>query len=670
MAKKGLRKQLIGARKLASYVETPLDGSPKRFLMGESAQGILMYTPDGYMSAQLMTPGRRQFASGDSRRPRNLIGRKLMSRTVKVLLPVLLATLFAVNSSAQAPTPPQQTVKSDEVGQKTKKKATKEPSERLEAMQGKLDQAQAEIQQQQTEIERLQKSLQDSVAALQEQQKQLWVSIQRASDEAGAARDTATLTGAHFVNISSSSKSSNDSLPVQDDREKNHENPTAIYFKGLTLTPGGFLDATTVVRTRNENSDIANTYNTVPLNGSPNAKLTEFRGSARNSRLSLMLQGNAGSSNLTGYFEMDFLGSAPTANFLETSSFTPRVRQAWLQIGMNSGWTIAGGQTWSLLTLNRHGIAPKAEWFPDGADANYVVGYNWTRGRNFRVTKNFHDKIWAAFEIDDPENTVSAAFVPPNVMGLNTSPNTQAGGSLLLPFLQNYSFGNSTTVAPDLMGKVAFEPGWGHFEIKALGRFFRDRVASTATTNGHTNINEGYGVGFGAILPVFKKVDFIAEGLIGQGIGRYASGQLPDVTLNPANAAMRPLREAHLLGGVEYRVNNRLKFYGYGGTEYAGRYAYTAVNSSGVAVPGGYGSPLVSYAACTNEVALNSCSGANRDMYEATAGYWYRLYQGEFGWLQYGNQVAYIHRSLWNGIGRTPQGEDIVVYSTVRFYLP
>jgi hypothetical protein len=33
--------------------------------MGEEPQGIIMYTPDGYMSAQLMHPGRPKFASGD-----------------------------------------------------------------------------------------------------------------------------------------------------------------------------------------------------------------------------------------------------------------------------------------------------------------------------------------------------------------------------------------------------------------------------------------------------------------------------------------------------------------------------------------------------------------------------------------------------------------------------
>lgn len=60
-----LREQLIGAWKLVSYVERPTDGSEPMYPMGEQPQGIIMYTPDGYMSAQLMKPGRPEFASGD-----------------------------------------------------------------------------------------------------------------------------------------------------------------------------------------------------------------------------------------------------------------------------------------------------------------------------------------------------------------------------------------------------------------------------------------------------------------------------------------------------------------------------------------------------------------------------------------------------------------------------
>ena len=46
-----LRDQLIGAWKLVSYVEKPVDGSAPFYPMSERPLGIIMYTPDGYMSA-------------------------------------------------------------------------------------------------------------------------------------------------------------------------------------------------------------------------------------------------------------------------------------------------------------------------------------------------------------------------------------------------------------------------------------------------------------------------------------------------------------------------------------------------------------------------------------------------------------------------------------------
>ena len=52
----GLRERLIGAWKLVSYVEKPVDRSAPFYPMGEEPQGIIMYTPDGYMSAQLTHP--------------------------------------------------------------------------------------------------------------------------------------------------------------------------------------------------------------------------------------------------------------------------------------------------------------------------------------------------------------------------------------------------------------------------------------------------------------------------------------------------------------------------------------------------------------------------------------------------------------------------------------
>lgn len=52
------RDQLIGAWTLIEYsANSPSDENDKIWPMGKNAQGIIMYTPDGYMSAQLQTPG-------------------------------------------------------------------------------------------------------------------------------------------------------------------------------------------------------------------------------------------------------------------------------------------------------------------------------------------------------------------------------------------------------------------------------------------------------------------------------------------------------------------------------------------------------------------------------------------------------------------------------------
>lgn len=63
-----LRDKLVGAWKLVSYVERDRPDGPVRYPHGEDAQGLIMYTPDGYMSAQIQSSGRpnydRAFASG------------------------------------------------------------------------------------------------------------------------------------------------------------------------------------------------------------------------------------------------------------------------------------------------------------------------------------------------------------------------------------------------------------------------------------------------------------------------------------------------------------------------------------------------------------------------------------------------------------------------------
>lgn len=60
-----LRDYLVGAWTLESYQSSALDGSDVRYPLGRDAKGIIMYTPDGYMSAQIMRADRVPFRRGD-----------------------------------------------------------------------------------------------------------------------------------------------------------------------------------------------------------------------------------------------------------------------------------------------------------------------------------------------------------------------------------------------------------------------------------------------------------------------------------------------------------------------------------------------------------------------------------------------------------------------------
>lgn len=442
----------------------------------------------------------------------------------------------------------------------------------------------------------------------------------------------------------------------------NSDQPRAIHLGGTTLTPGGFLDATGIYRTHNENADAISTFGTIPFAGTANSGLSEFRGTGRETRFSLLAEGKMSSWKASGYAEFDFEGAAPTANEIESNSFQPRSRQLWGQVEFNNGFSVSGGQMWSLLATNRKGLALRQEFVPNTIDLQYVVGYNWARQWSIRATKNFNDRVWAAVSVENPETTLSVTNPPADVFGFNNSTNATSPGSGFTLFNTPGANGISTDLAPDLIGKLVFEPGWGHYEIKALGRFFRDRV------NGRNNYTAGGGGGVAAVLPVTKKLDLIAEGLAGTGIGRYASGLGADVTLR-TDGTIVPIRTLQSMIGLEAHPGSRWDLYLYGGNEYYSRTAY--VNTAGL--PVGYGSPLNNNSGCQLEVpaATQPCQAQNRTLWQVEPGYWYRFYKGPAGTVALGMSYSYIERSTWAGSGGLqPRGNENMVMTSFRYYLP
>jgi hypothetical protein len=106
---------------------------------------------------------------------------------------------------------------------------------------------------------------------------------------------------------------------------------------------------------------------------------------------------------------------------------------------------------------------------------------------------------------------------------------------------------------PDIIGKVAWDPTIAdrsiHMEAFGIFRQFTDRIVYPVGVAGfpygtglqnHNNTSTGEGVGGSILIPVIPTVfDIQFSGLTGRGIGRYGSGQLPDVTYN-ADGSLAP----------------------------------------------------------------------------------------------------------------------------------
>src|SRR6266478_8509858 len=269
---------------------------------------------------------------------------------------------------------------------------------------------------------------------------------------------------------------------------------------GIDLTIGGYIEAASIYRTRNETADISSNFNTaIPFPNSPNYHLSELRFSAHQTQLTLLGQGKVDpDTSLAAYFESDFQSAPATANSIESNSYTPRLRQAYATLDRSDlGLHLLGGQTYTLLTLFNHDMTPRQEDIPLTIDGQYVVGFTWTRNPQFRVVQDLGKEVSVGFSLESPQalifNGPNAPLVPTTV--------SNPGGNHLNPLAQY-----STDIAPDMVAKLAFEPGWGHYELYGVGRTFRSRAAFANRTIW------GGGGGAGAILPLVpKQLDLQAD---------------------------------------------------------------------------------------------------------------------------------------------------------------
>src|SRR3984893_5962056 len=162
-------------------------------------------------------------------------------------------------------------------------------------------------------------------------------------------------------------------------KKANEDGPPAIRYKGITITPGGFIAAETVSRSRATGADVNSTFTGIPYPNSALSRISENVFSARQSRLFLLAETKVGNAKVSGYYEGDFLNAGVTSNNRQSNSYVFRQRQLWANVTFENGFGVTGGQMWSLVTESKKGIANRQEQFPLMIDPQYIVGWAWQR---------------------------------------------------------------------------------------------------------------------------------------------------------------------------------------------------------------------------------------------------------------------------------------------------
>lgn len=300
-------------------------------------------------------------------------------------------------------------------------------------------------------------------------------------------------------------------------------------------------------------------------------------------------------------------------------------------------------------------------------DQNLHVGDTYLRQTGFRIADQVTPKITAAVALENSQYQFSAANAPSNLF---------FGSAGVSAGLNNPTANYTNQVAPDVIAKVSFDSGHGHYEIGGVARFFRDRYYPGATAASAQN-DTRFGGGFvaNARFPITKMVDVGFHLVAGDGTGRYGVSLLPDITVRP-NGTLAPIRNVQGLFSLELHPTKKLDLFGYAGTEYAQRTFYTSATGTLV----GYAPPSGNNTGCGTEAiptagtgyapGTSACLGATRDITQGSAGWVYRIYSGPAGKLQYGVAYSYLTREGWTGAGGTPKATNNFVYTSFRYYIP
>jgi hypothetical protein len=516
-----------------------------------------------------------------------------------------------------------------------------------------VDQQQKALEQQQAQIQALQ-------SALTEQKKMLVSLVQGATSSDTANPPTYPKTDNHLQAQNEPSSVPSEQQPltpqqtqVEEELQRGPEiadvTPTtpALQLGPAKIRLIGYPALTSVWRSNNNGGNVATNFNNILYDNTVPGTTSEFRLSPQNTRLALRVDADLKSSQIAGYFEMDFVGAPVGGNLVTQSGYPFRIRQAWLD-WRKGKWEMAGGQLWSLMTPNKEDILP---WpgdiaAPQVIDLNFVAGFVVGRYPQFRLVYRSSEKMAFGFSVENPEQQVSNSVVFP----------TALSGTLTTQYNNGSSGLNVPNMTPDFVLKGSFDNkvmgGRAiHFDIGTVMRTFRSWDGTSASGKSYAF---GWGVSANFNVEVKKGVRWVLDGFADDGAGRYIGGLAPDVIVR-ADGSISPIHSYSWVSGFELAPNKATGLYFY----YSGLYAQknATLNSDGTCCVG-FGFPGASNA-------------ADRLIEEATGGYSRVLWKYEnLGSVQWGLQYAHIWVYPW-AAGNGPNSANAnMVFGQLRYNLP
>lgn len=575
--------------------------------------------------------------------------------------------------------------------------------ESLKAQQDQIDALKAQVTAKSGETT----AAQQTAADAQAQATAAAASAAQAQAAAAATSSRVDAVSSSVTDLKTTTAGLNDTVVAgQKKMQSEIMSPSTLRYKGIAMTPIAFAALEGVWRQHSMNSDINTPFNAVPFPGANEGHVDEINFSGRQSRLAMLFMGDAGTYKLSGYFEMDFLGSGTTSNNNQSNSYVLRQRQIWGKFESAGGFTLTGGQMWSLVTEDRKGTDARTEIQPQTIDPQYLVGYTWTRQPAIRVQQRFGNYETGAL-------TVAASAEQAQITGFTVQGSAaptdyffggigQSGG-LYNAAAANGGASNITTyannVVPDMIVKAAYDLPKMHIEGGGLARFMRDNYLPVTSTGG-TASAETYTYGtqyqshtspaggaYGSVRVYPDKYFEVAvQAMGGQGVGRYGSAQLADATLRP-DETLEPLRNYHGMFTLMTHPTKKLDVFTYYGGEYDQRTVYTTGEGALI----GYGPRNISDTGCYalppapstsagagvgGSLGAPNCGSPTRYIQEPMIGFIYRAIDSpSYGRLQYWVTYSYLQRNLWSGVGNAtspsgPRAEDPMIHVSLRYYIP